>query len=196
VPDNFFFERVEPKVARTVRGALDELRSAGIRIQAVKLPEMDLSVPAQLVTLRAEALAFHQRWIRARPRSYGRDTRVRLQLGSLVAANDYVLAQRARERMRAELSQVFTRVDLLATPTVPIVAPMLGERFIRWGKEQEPVDGALVRLTQPFNLTGVPALSVPCGLAHGLPVGIQLVAPWNEEGRLIAVGTLLEKLLA
>jgi aspartyl-tRNA(Asn)/glutamyl-tRNA(Gln) amidotransferase subunit A len=55
------------------------------------------------------------------------------------------------------------------------------------------VDGALVRLTQPFNLAGVPALSVPCGRLNGLPVGLQLVAPWDEEGRLLGVAELIEQ---
>jgi aspartyl-tRNA(Asn)/glutamyl-tRNA(Gln) amidotransferase subunit A len=195
VPQEFFFEGVDPGVARAVRTAIDELRGAGLRIRAVKLPEMELSVAAQLVTLRAEALAYHARWIRSHPRSYGRDTRVRLQLGTLVAASDYVLAQRARELMRGALRRVFAEVDLLATPTVPITAPRLGERSVRLGRQEEPVDGTLVRLTQAFNLTGVPALSVPCGLSSGLPVGIQLAAPWDEEGRLLSVGILLEKVL-
>jgi aspartyl-tRNA(Asn)/glutamyl-tRNA(Gln) amidotransferase subunit A len=196
VPDQFFFEQVDRGVSKAVRGALDELRSAGLRLRPVKLPQMSLTVAAQLVTLRAEALAYHAGWIRSRPRSYGRDTRVRLQLGALVAATDYLLAQQARERMKAELRTIFTEVDILVTPTVPITAPKLGERYVRWGKRQETVDGALVRFTQAFNLTGVPAISVPCGLAHGLPVGIQMIAPWNEEARLLGVGKLLEKLLA
>lgn len=196
VPEEFFFEQVDAGVARAVWRAIDELGAAGLRVRSVRLPELELSVATQLVTLRAEALAYHARWIRSRPGSYGRDTRVRLQLGALVGASDFVLAQRAREQMRQALRRVFAEVDLLATPTVPITAPRLGERLIRWGKQEEPVDGALVRFTQAFNLTGAPALSVPCGLAHRLPVGIQLVAPWNEEGRLLAAGTLLEKLLA
>jgi aspartyl-tRNA(Asn)/glutamyl-tRNA(Gln) amidotransferase subunit A len=106
-------------------------------------------------------------------------------------ASDYVLAQRARERLRGALRRSFEEVDVLALPTCPITAPLIGEREAPW--RSEPVDGALVRLTSPFNLTGAPALSVPCGLAHGLPVGLQLVAPWGAESLLFAAGKLVEE---
>jgi len=111
-----------------------------------------------------------------------------------VSGTEYASAQRARLRLKQVLREVFARVDVLALPTTPIVAPPIGQRTVRWQDGEEPVDGALVRLTQPFNLAGVPALSVPCGLTGGLPVGLQLVAPWMEESRLLAVGALVESL--
>jgi aspartyl-tRNA(Asn)/glutamyl-tRNA(Gln) amidotransferase subunit A len=111
----------------------------------------------------------------------------------LVSGPEYAAAQRARLKLRDALRQAFSRVDLLALPTTPMVAPPIGLRSIRWRDGSEPVDGALVRLTQPFNLAGLPALSVPCGRSLGLPVGLQLVAPWSEESRLLAVGELVEK---
>jgi aspartyl-tRNA(Asn)/glutamyl-tRNA(Gln) amidotransferase subunit A len=150
----------------------------------------------QLITLRAEASALHARWLRRRPKAYGNDVRIRLQLGSLVSGSEYASAQRARLRLNHALREVFARVDLLALPTTPMVAPPIGLRAMRWQDGEEPVDGALVRLTQPFNLSGVPALSVPCGTVDGLPVGLQLVAPWLEESRLLAVAALLESLQA
>ena len=79
---------------------------------------------------------------------------------------------------------------MLALPTTPVTAPLVGERKAPW--PSEPVDGALVRLTSPFNLTGAPALSLPCGLAGRLPVGLQLVAPWGAEDLLLGAGRLLE----
>jgi len=115
-----------------------------------------------------------------------------LRLGALVSGPEYATAQRARGTLREALRLAFERVDVLALPTSPIVAPRIGLRSIRWPDGSEPVDGALVRLTQPFNLAGVPALSVPCGRVDGLPVGLQLVAPWNEEARLLAVGEVVE----
>ena len=187
------FERIDPGVQRSVREAVDAFAEHGLRVHRVVIPEMGLSVAAQLITLRAEAAAYHARWLRRHRRSYGPDVRVRLELGSLVSAGDYLLAQRARERLREALLRVFAQADLLATPTTPVTAPRIGERLIRWRTGDEPVDGALVRLTLPFNLTGAPALSVPCGFSRGLPVGLQLIAPWGEERRLFAAGRLIEQ---
>jgi aspartyl-tRNA(Asn)/glutamyl-tRNA(Gln) amidotransferase subunit A len=176
-----------------VQAAVDRLGEAGLRLRPVTIPELSFSVATQLVTIRAEASANHLRWIRRRPRSYGRDVRIRLQLGAMVTAREYLLAQRAREILREAMRRAFEKVDVLALPSVPIVAPRIGERTVAWRGGREPVDGALVRLTSPFNLTGVPALSVPCGYSRGLPVGLQLVAPWAEEERLLGVGRLVEE---
>ena len=187
-------ENVMPAISRTVETAAQRLGRHGLRIRRVTISELDWTVATQLVTLRAEATAVHHRWLRVRPASYGRDTRVRLQLGALVSAADYVLAQRMRGRIREALRRTFENVDLLLLPTTPIVAPMIGARTVRWGDREEPVDGALVRLTAPFNLTGLPALSIPAGDDNGLPIGLQLVAPWNEEVRLLIVGRLIEEI--
>jgi len=181
---------VERGVAAATERALERLQGAGARLREVALPELSMSVAAQLATLRAEASALHRTWLRSRPRDYGRDVRLRLQLGALAPASDYVLAQRARERLRAGLRRAFEQVDVLALPTTPVTAPLVGERKAPW--PSEPVDGALVRLTSPFNLTGAPALSLPCGLAGRLPVGLQLVAPWGAEDLLLGAGRLLE----
>src|SRR5438094_5260630 len=185
-------ESVQPAVARQVDAAAAALRRRGLRVREVAVPEMQWTVATQLVPLRAEASALHARWIRAQPRRYGADVRTRLQLGSLVAAADYVLAQRMRARIRTAMSHVFRDIDVLLLPSTPIVAPVVGERTVRWRSGEETVDGALVRLTAPFNLTGQPALSIPFGAAAGLPIGMQVVGQWNEEARVLAVGRLLE----
>src|SRR5437773_4130149 len=186
-------ERVQPAVSRQVDAAADALRRRGLRGRLVAIPDMQWTVATQLVTLRAEASALHARWIRARPRAYGSDVRTRLQLGSLVAGADYVLAQRMRARIRTAMSHVFHDIDVLLLPSTPIAAPLVGERTVRWRSGEEPVDGALVRLTAPFNLTGLPALSVPFGATAGLPIGVQVVGPWNDEARVLAVGRLIEE---
>ena len=188
------FRKVQPRVSNQVDAAAAALRRRGLRVREVSIPEMDWTIATQLVTLRAEASAVHSRWIRTRPRSYGTDVRTRLQLGALVAAADYVLAQRMRGRLRAAVGRVFQDVDVLLLPTTPITAPVIGDRSVRWRSGEEPVDGALVRLTAPFNLTGLPALSVPFGRAGGLPVGVQVVGRWMDETRVLAVGRLIEEL--
>ena len=185
-------DHVQPGVSRQLDAAAAALRRRGLRVRDVPIPEMEWTVATQLVTLRAEASALHARWIRSRPRAYGADVRIRLQLGSLVTGADYVLAQRMRARIRAAMSGVFRDIDLLLLPSTPITAPVIGERTVRWRSGEEPVDGALVRLTAPFNLTGLPALSVPFGATSGLPVGMQVVGQWNDEAHVLAVGRLIE----
>src|SRR3989454_1129023 len=186
-------EKVRPAVSRQVAAAAAALRRRGLRVREVAIPEMEWTVATQLVTLRAEASAVHARWIRTRPRAYGADVRIRLQLGALVTGADYVLAQRMRARIRAAMSDVFHDIDVLLLPSTPIAAPVVGERTVRWRSEAEPGDRALVRLTAPFNLTGLPALSVPYGATAGLPIGVQVVGQWNDEARVLAVGRLIEE---
>jgi aspartyl-tRNA(Asn)/glutamyl-tRNA(Gln) amidotransferase subunit A len=187
-------QKVQPRTAQQVDAAAAALRLRGLRVREVSILEMEWTVATQLVTLRAEASAVHSRWIRTRPGAYGADVRTRLQLGALVAGADYVLAQRMRARLRAAMGRVFQDVDVLLLPTTPITAPVVGERTVRWRSGEEPVDGALVRLTAPFNLSGLPALSVPFGRAAGLPVGVQVVGQWMDEARVLAVGRLIEEL--
>ena len=185
---------VQPGVSRLVQEAAAALGRNGLRIRDVRVPEMAWTVVTQLVTLRAEASAAHARWIRARPRAYGPDVRIRLQLGALIAGADYVLAQRMRAKIKEAVRGMFDEIDVLLLPTTPITAPIVGERTVHWRSGAEPVESALVRLTAPFNLTGVPALSVPYGEVSGLPVGLQLVGRWNDEARVLAVGRLIEAL--
>ena len=185
---------VQPGVSRLMQEAAAALGRNGLRIRDVRVPEMAWTVVTQLVTLRAEASAAHARWIRARPRAYGPDVRIRLQLGALIAGADYVLAQRMRAKIKDAVRGIFDEIDVLLLPTTPITAPIVGERTVHWRSGAEPVESALVRLTAPFNLTGVPALSVPYGEVSGLPVGLQLVGRWNDEARVLAVGRLIEAL--
>jgi aspartyl-tRNA(Asn)/glutamyl-tRNA(Gln) amidotransferase subunit A len=185
---------VVPAVSRSAEAMAKGMSGHSMRVRDIAVPELEHTVATQLVTLRAEASALHLHWLRTRPRSYGSDVRVRLQLGALISASDYVLAQRMRDRLREAVRRAFAEVDLLLLPTTPITAPVIGSRAVRWGSTSEPVDGALVRLTAPFNLAGVPALSIPVGDEAGLPIGVQLVAPWNAEARLLTAGRLVEDL--
>lgn len=182
----------ERSILEALEAAAATLRRRGMQVREVAFPELDWTVATQLVTLRAEAAAVHARWFAARPRAYGPEVRVRLQLGALVSGADYVLAQRMRARIREALREIFQSVDMLLLPTTPVRATPLGERTVRWRSGKEPVDGALVRLTAPFNLTGAPALSVPAP-TRGLPIGLQVVGRWNDEAGVLSVGRLLER---
>ena len=162
----------------------------------MSLPALDDFGLAFDPIIRSEATTVHLKWLRSRPDEYGDDVRERLELGLALPATAYLTAQRARtvigERMRA----VWERVDLLALPVVPVPAPRIDESLVRVQPGTPPTDvrRVLTRLTNPFNLLGLPAISVPCGLTRqGLPAGLQLVGPPFAEQRLLQAAHAYEQ---
>jgi Asp-tRNA(Asn)/Glu-tRNA(Gln) amidotransferase A subunit family amidase len=113
----------------------------------------------------------------------------RLAVGRRLTAIEFLKAQRARERIRAEQWAVFDRVDVLVTPTVPSTAARVGADSVEINGQTYPLPDQLTRFTYPFNLSGFPAMSIPCGFDRaGLPIGLQLVAPPWHEALLVRVG--------
>jgi aspartyl-tRNA(Asn)/glutamyl-tRNA(Gln) amidotransferase subunit A len=190
VPRRFFFESVDPQVEAAVRSAIKLIGEMGAIISEIDTPLIDEIPGALTAIMLPEALAVHQSWLKERPDDYGDDVRYRLELGSTYLAVHYVQAQRLREMaVRAWRDEVFSRVDLIATPTTPITARPIEQA----GASPESGAGlqvtfSLIRFTNPLNLLGVPAISVPCGFSgEGLPIGLQLAGRWwNEEAVLRA----------
>jgi aspartyl-tRNA(Asn)/glutamyl-tRNA(Gln) amidotransferase subunit A len=188
VPREHFFDDVEEEVAAAVRGAISTLEELGSQVSEVSLPHIDEAPVAVSAVMLTEALGYHRRWLAERPQDYGDDVRQRLEMGTSASAG-YEQAQRLRPLIVEEWREkVFDRVDLLAVPTTPVPAPRLEE-----GDLQATLD--LIRFTNPFNLVGVPAISVPCGFSSGgpstsprtgLPIGLQFVGRWFEEATVLA----------
>ena len=110
----------------------------------------------------------------------------RLTLGRLIPATDYVAAQQARRHIREQVLHALREVDLLALPMMPVPAPRIDEATVRIGGHSADVRSALTRYTGLFNLTGLPAISVPCGFTtDGLPVGFQLAGGLLQEATLL-----------
>jgi aspartyl-tRNA(Asn)/glutamyl-tRNA(Gln) amidotransferase subunit A len=176
VPKQFFFENVNPEVESAVRSAIGLLEEMGAVATEVDAPLIS-EIPGGLTAIMLpEALAYHKRWMAERPDDYGDDVRYRLELGATFLAVHYVQAQRLREMaVEAWRQQVFSKVDLIATPTTPITARPVEEGDLQ-------VTFNLIRFTNPLNFLGVPAISVPCGFSgEGLPVGLQLAGRWWDE---------------
>jgi aspartyl-tRNA(Asn)/glutamyl-tRNA(Gln) amidotransferase subunit A len=195
-PREFFFERLDSEVRQIVDAAIAQLAELGAEVREVSIPSvLDSARPGNAIAL-AEATHFHRRqgWYPARATEYGEDVRSRLELGEDVKAEEYLEALEERRRIRAEIGAAVETVDALVAPTVPVAAPRVGEEEVMLGGKAESVRAALLRLNRPANLTGHPALSVPCGFTRaGLPVGLQLIGRAWEEGRLLAIARAYER---
>jgi aspartyl-tRNA(Asn)/glutamyl-tRNA(Gln) amidotransferase subunit A len=123
--------------------------------------------------------------------------RLRLEIGQFIGAVDYVKAQRLRRWLRDNMIEAMGDAEVFVLPTLPVSIPRQGTSTLQIGDRILPVPTALTRLTSPFNFSGLPALSIPCGLdARGLPVGLQLVGRPGADATVLAVGRWCEEVLA
>jgi aspartyl-tRNA(Asn)/glutamyl-tRNA(Gln) amidotransferase subunit A len=198
-PKQYFFERVDPEVQRAIEVATGVFRSAGARVEEVSVPHLaDSPEPSANIAL-AEATHYHQsqELYPARAAEYGADVSSRLEMGTQVRAVDYLRAFEVKRQIEHDFESAFERVDAILAPAVPIAAPRIGESEVKIADEKETVRSALVRLNRPTNLTGHPAISVPCGFTlGGLPVGLQLIGPRWAEASLLAIALVYEEATA
>jgi aspartyl-tRNA(Asn)/glutamyl-tRNA(Gln) amidotransferase subunit A len=193
IPKDLFFERLDPEVRAAVLAAARSLEGLGAVVEEIPLPKIHHAGPASFAIIASEATAYHEPYLRTRAAEYGEDVRARLTTGQFVLAHQYLKAQRARQVIRAEVDAVLTRVDALLTPATPVPAPRLDEREVTVDGVTEDARWWLIRCTRPINVTGHPALSVPCGLtAAGLPIGLQLVGRPFDEATLLRLGHAFE----
>jgi aspartyl-tRNA(Asn)/glutamyl-tRNA(Gln) amidotransferase subunit A len=175
-----FADALQPEIAGALAAATRQLAAEGAIVEEVTLDDAGVAA-ATFVIVAAEALAYHAPLLRTRASDYQPDVRERLFNGVLVSGAHYLRAQQVRARFRAAVDAALARRDVLLAPTVPLAAPPLGERELTVGDLRLDVRTSLLRLTRPFNFSGHPACSVPCGLADGLPVGMQIVGrPFDE----------------
>jgi len=188
LPRNYFFDEADPEVVNAVRRAVSVLEAQGAHVAEVEVPGAEQSLRICVTVMAAEAAAYHEKYLRDRPGDYGEDVLALLKGGQSITAVDYIKAQRARGEFRRELESLFSRIDVLLTPTTPITAPTIEQ--CRTG----PLAASLIRCTAAFNLARLPALTVPCGLSKaGLPIGLQIAGRSFEETTVLRVGAAYER---
>jgi aspartyl-tRNA(Asn)/glutamyl-tRNA(Gln) amidotransferase subunit A len=194
VPRKYFHDSVDPAVEEVFSKFIDKLSQAGNTVCDVELEGIEKVNDCWKTVRMAEATAFHIRWLDTAPEAYGEDVRASLEQGRKVSATDYVNAQNLRPALMQSFSASMKDVDAVAVPSASITAPRIGERLVEVNGRKVEVRSALIGMTLPFNVVGFPAVSLPAGLARGLPVGVQLVAGPFEEAKLLRLASSIERL--
>ncbi len=180
VPRGYFFDELDPEVASAMEHALRGLQSLGAELREVRFGEND--VPTDRTVQAAESYAFHAENVAKSPELYQAETVRRIRSGEKVSAAEYIQRRRELEEARRGIRAVFADVDVLVTPTTPMAAPAIAD--LKANPEAlRPAELKLLRNTRPFNVWGLPAISVPCGFTQaGLPIGMQIAGPhWRED---------------
>ncbi len=193
IDPSFCFGGVDDEVAVAVRKALELLEGLGARVVGVHLPNIELTSVVESILITAEPAAYHEDNLRNRAADYGEDVRALLEGGSVFSAVHYIKAQRLRRIIQQEFAEAFNKIDLFAMPGAPVAAPLIGAETVSIGDTEVDLAMALIRFACPSNLTGLPAISVPCGLGRqGLPIGLQLVGRAFDEATLLRAAYTFE----
>jgi aspartyl-tRNA(Asn)/glutamyl-tRNA(Gln) amidotransferase subunit A len=185
LPHGYAFTGVDTGIGDRVRSAIATLTSLGVLVEEVDIPGLELSTAAVYTIIAIEASAYHSRWWPQRAEEYGADVRRKLEAAERLSAREYVQAQRARAQIVEALAGALEGVDAIVTPTAPLTPQLVGQQEVTFGGQRRPATGGGVFtwFTAPFNLSGGPAISIPCGLTpEGVPAGLQIAsAPGRDE---------------
>jgi aspartyl-tRNA(Asn)/glutamyl-tRNA(Gln) amidotransferase subunit A len=201
IKGGYFDEGLTNEVRHAFDEALKLLKTLGMKTQEITIPHMDLVPALQAASTRPEANSDHDHYLRTRPRDYSPGLLYGLIAGLLIPAPVYVTAQRIRRLLCQEFDTAFESVQVIVAPTLFTPAPTIEDcnrGYIEAdGKRINLADRAgnfLTRYTIPFNVTGLPTISISCGFSSsGLPIGMQISAPPFQEGRVFQVAHAYER---
>jgi aspartyl-tRNA(Asn)/glutamyl-tRNA(Gln) amidotransferase subunit A len=194
IPRSYFLALLDPQVASAFDSACARLAAAGADLEDVDIPHAADIAPIYLHIVLAEAAAYHAKMLDSRGDDYTPAVRIRIELGRYVLAEDYVRALSGRRVLTREVDAALRGRAALLLPALSIPAPKLGTTTVRLGAGEEPIRNVMLRLTQPFNITGHPAIGLPCGKTtiEGLPLGAQLVGARGDTDTLLRVAAAAE----
>jgi aspartyl-tRNA(Asn)/glutamyl-tRNA(Gln) amidotransferase subunit A len=193
IPQSFFFEHCDGEIVDGIDAMMEFLREAGARLKPVTMPSMQYTRTVSLSVQMPEALSFHNRYLEQRGHLYSRDFRAGLALGQCLLAEQYIRAKRFIETYRRDIDAVFAEVDAILTPATPVIAPKIGAVEVSVDGISEPAGNAITRYTSFFNMTGHPAITLPCGMhSEGLPFAAQLIGKHHQDEQLLALASRIE----
>jgi aspartyl-tRNA(Asn)/glutamyl-tRNA(Gln) amidotransferase subunit A len=189
-----FFLHLQPGVRAAVKKAVIVLEGLGISVREVDVPGLDYAWTIFTGIVGPEAVAYHHEWMEERPGDYDPRVLNRLRSSVSIPAVDYIKAQQRKVLFTQQYLEVMSGLDVLVAPTEPMTAPKIGEDTVVVDGEEKPTMNQLVLLNRPFNLTGMPSISVPCGFDdQGLPVGLQIAGKPFDEATVLNVAYAYEQ---
>jgi aspartyl-tRNA(Asn)/glutamyl-tRNA(Gln) amidotransferase subunit A len=178
---------LQPEVTARFDEAVKILEKAGAKIETVSIPDLSLASDAVLAMIGPEAAIVHQDLVAREPEKFGEITRMQIEAGFAIPGTAYVRAQLLQQELKRRFAALFDRIDAILSPAVPWVAPAEDPPLNDDSGPGEMLYSGL------YNLTGLPALVLPMGLAgQGLPIGLQIVTPWGEDDLALSIGTVVE----
>ena len=192
---NHLFDNLQEDVAVAVEHAIDDLAKSGAQVRELQIPLLEYGLGAIFAIELSSSTAYHDESLRAgRVPHYQPDVRMLVEIGRLVTGPDYLKAEQYRSALMDEYRKVFETVDVVIGPTTPITAWKRGEWTVQVAGKPESVLAASWRFTYPYNLTGLPAISVPCGFDRdGLPIGLQIAGRPFDETSVLRVAHAYER---
>jgi aspartyl-tRNA(Asn)/glutamyl-tRNA(Gln) amidotransferase subunit A len=189
----YFFDDLDPEVSSAMEQVLRDMTSLAAEVKEVRLQDFNLNVPTDRTLQAAESYAYHAENVAAHADLYQPETLRRLRSGENIKAAEYIQQRRELEEARRGIERIFREVDLLVTPTTPMPAPAITE--LKTNPDAlRPAELRLLRNTRPFNVWGLPAISIPCGFTQsGLPIGLQIAGPHWREDLVLRVAHAFEK---
>lgn len=196
VPDTYFMDLLDDEVATLFASALERLQRAGVRVTRVHIGHTAAIAPIYIHVSLPEAVAYHAATLERMPDAYTPGVRARLEAGRYLLAEDYIRARQGCIELRRCVDDALAECDALILPTLPIPAPAIGAATVHLGGREEQVRNVMLRLTQIFNISGHPAIAVPCGVTRALlPASAQIVGPLGDTPALLRVASALEPYL-
>lgn len=193
---SYFFDRLDEDVERSVLGVLERVQLSGSILSNVSIPHADDMAAIYLHLVFGDAAEYHARTLESRPQDYTRPVRLRLEMARYVLAEDYIRALRGKALIAHEVDRALDGVDVLALPALAVPAPPIGATTMPVSGGTEAVRTIMLRCSQPFNLSGHPAISIPCGTTRdGMPIGLQLVGHKGRTPALVQAALAVEAAL-
>lgn len=188
VPTNHFFEYSDKEVDKAVRSAIDQLEKQGCSIVDFEFPCLPEIMASYATIDLCESTSYHERELAERAEDFASDVRLLLEQGLFIPATHYIQAQRIRAKVFPKIARLFKMFDVIVTPSEPNVAPEVGSQTVEFEGFKEDITSAMVRYLAPFNVTGLPALTIPCGFTRGLPIGMQIIGQAYDESTVLRIG--------